>query len=223
MTIEEPVAVEQKWARISLLDRKDVQSMHDFAHHLGIEINELVDMQPKCWLIKGSYDEQFSSYKSRVDFAMSENRRALKILDDFSHVKPRLTSIQDDIEFLREWRTENEAFMDEYQRNYVISIIERLKILKLCFEQLVDEKIEGLEELRREFERNISILEPLGQRTHIWQPIETHTVTIRPAWVPSEWSSKEPRKAEVREFVSRRKCERCLKEEKVDFGSDLHF
>lgn len=39
----------------------------------------------------------------------------------------------------------------------------------------------------------------------------------------AEGSSFPPRKPEVLEFVSRRKCERCLKEEKVDLGSDLHF
>ena len=167
--------------------------------------------------------DNFQVTRTRVDLAVSDNKGALKILDDFSHVKPRLTSIQDDIDFLMGWRTENEEFLDEYQRNYVIGIIERLKMLKLGFEQLANEKIEGLEELSKEFERNSSILEPLGQRTHKWQPIETRTVPIKLAWIPPEGSSMEPRKAEVREFVSRRKCERCLKEEKVDLGSDLLF
>ena len=64
MTIEEPIAVEQKWERVSIPDRKEVQSMNNFAHILSIEINELVAMQPKCWLLKERYDGQFSSYKN---------------------------------------------------------------------------------------------------------------------------------------------------------------
>ena len=221
MAIEEPIAVEEEWAKVSVPDRKEVSSLNDFASHLSVEVGELMALQPKCWLLKEVYEKAFSSYKMRVDTAIGNNRRALIILDDFSHVKARLADIKNDIEFLRDWRTQNKEFMDEYQQNRVIDIIECLKTLKRGFEQLANEKIEGLEELRNKFERNKSILEPLGQCTHKWQPIEKSTVPIRSGWIPPEGSSFPPRKPEMLEFVSKRKCERCLKEEKVDLGSSL--
>jgi hypothetical protein len=92
-----------------------------------------------------------------------------------------------------------------------------LESLKVDFERFGDVRLEGQEELREKFEKNSSILEQLVQSTHKWIPLEEHSVTIRPAWDPPEGSSMEPRKAEVRKFVSKSKCEKCSKQHTGSF------
>jgi hypothetical protein len=87
-----------------------------------------------------------------------------------------------------------------------------LESLKLGFELVGNVKLEGQEELRKEFEKNSSILEQLVLSTHKWIPLEEYSITIRPAWNPPEGSSMEPRKAEARKFVSKSQCEKCSKQ-----------
>ena len=40
MILEEPIAVEEKWARVSVPDRKEVQSLNNLAQHLAVKIGE---------------------------------------------------------------------------------------------------------------------------------------------------------------------------------------
>ncbi len=113
--------------------------------------DSLIAGQPKCWLLKERYDNEFSSYKAQFEEAIGHNRRALRILDDFSHVKARLADIQNDTESLRELKTKNREFVDECMENYALKIFGRLGMLKIGFEKLSNEKLEGEEELRKEF------------------------------------------------------------------------
>jgi hypothetical protein len=54
----------------------------------------------------------------------------------------------------------------------------QLESLKLGFEPLGNVKLEGQEELRKEFEKNSSILEQLVLSTHKWIPLEEYSITI---------------------------------------------
>ena len=219
--IEESTAIKQKWAKASINDLQELRSIPDFANCLSSKINELITVQPKCWLLKERYDSEFSTYKSQVQSAVSSNRKALKLLEDFSRAKDRLLSSQEDIEFLLDWRTKNQELLDNYQQGYVTDIIEHLNSLKLNFQQIADEKIDGVDKLRSEFTNNISIFEPLSKSTHQWKPIETRSVTIKAEWIPRDASSIGPRKDQVQEFVIRRQCEKCLKVEKVNLSSNF--
>jgi hypothetical protein len=209
ITMEEFAAVEEKWANISVPDRQEVHSIKDYAIYLNAEIAQLIATQPKCWLLRESYDNEFLKYKEKVDYANRCNRRALRILEAFSKVKKKLKAIQNDIELLRELKTKNKKFINEWLENYILSVFGRLGMLKIGFEKLSNETLEGQEELRKEFEKNNSILDKLAQPTHKWKPLEKSTVIIRPEWIPPEGSSMEPRKAEVLEYVTHSKCEKC--------------
>ena len=68
MRFEEIIAIEEKWANVIIPDKNEVQSMTDFAKHLAVEIDDLMTLQPKCWLLKESYEQNFLLYKTRFDF-----------------------------------------------------------------------------------------------------------------------------------------------------------
>lgn len=217
MTVEEFAAAEEKWAKITVSNKQEVENIKDYAIYLSEEIAQLVDAQPKCWLLGENYDNVFSEYKAKVEEVSGSNRSALKVINDSTYATTRLISVQDEIETLRELDAENREFWDEWQKNYSIKILDKLESLKLGFELLGNVKLEGHEELRKEFEKNSSILEQLVQSTHKWIPLEEQSITIRPAWNPPEWSSMEPRKAEMRKFVSKSKCEKCSKQRTGSF------
>jgi len=223
MIKEEFAATEEKWEKISVPDRQEVRSIKDCSICLDAEIAQLVATQPKCWLLKESYNPEFSKYRAKVEEASLSNRRALRILEVFSTVKAKLGAIQNDIESLRDLKKKNREFIKGWLESYVLTVFGLLGMLKISFEKLSNEKLEGQEEMMIKFEKNSLILEPLRKHTHKWKPIETHKVIFKPEYIPPEWSSKKARKAEVKEYVTRRKCEKCLKEEKVDYSSDLHF
>ena len=186
---------------------------------MAVEIDELMTEQPKCWLLKEVYEKNFLLYKKRFDLAIDNNRRIFNTLDEFSHVSKRLSSIENDIEFLKDWQSRPKKFLSVNRYNLVINLIERLKMLKIGFNKLVDEKVDGLENLRKELMRNYSILEPFGETTHVWQTIEKRSLPTGSGWIPPEGSPFQPRKAKMLEFVTKRKCKKCLKEEKVGFNS----
>ena len=191
MTMEEFAAAEEKWAEITVSNKQEVENIKDYAIYLNEEIAQLVATQPKCWLLGENYDNVFSKYKAKVEEMSRSNRRALKVIDDSTYATTRLTSVQDEIETLRELNAKNREFWDERQKNYFIKILGQLESLKLGFELLGNVRLEGQEELRKEFEKNSSILEQLVQSTHKWIPLEEHSITIRPAWNPPEGSSSQ--------------------------------
>jgi len=215
--IEEFAAAEEKWAKMTVSSKQEVENIRDYAVYLTEEIAQLVATQPTCCSLGENYDDVFSEYKAKAEKVRSSNRRLLKIVDDRAYATARLRSVQDEIETLRKLDAKNREFWDEWQKNYAINILGQLESLSLGFALLGNVKLEGQEELRKEFEKNSSILERLVQSTHKWTPIEEQSITIRPAWNPPEGSSMEPRQAEVRKFVSKSKCEKCSKQRTGSF------
>lgn len=179
-SIEEAVAVKQKWAKINAVDLGELRSIHDFADYLTGKINGLVVQQPKCWLLKETYDQEFEIYKSQVQTALCSNRKSLKLVgEDFPRAKRRLQSVEEDIRFLLEWRLKEHERMDDYQKGEVAEIIGRLKSLESNFELVAKEKVGGVDDLKVRFEGNVSVLEPLLKSTHVWVPVETQRMVLK--------------------------------------------
>jgi len=211
-SIEVLAAIEEKWTKTSIPNMQELKSINDYAVCLQDEIQQLIATQPKCWLLKESYDKEFPNYKAKVENASRLNQKALSVIGDFSHAKSRLAKVQSDIETLSELYSKSKEFLDEWQKNYFARILEHLKTIKVDFEKLNIEKIEGQEQLKQQFEKNNSILNQLIISTHKWIPLEKRSIIIRKECNPLEWNPSENRKTEVREFVSTSVCEKCSKQ-----------
>jgi hypothetical protein len=217
MTMEEFAVIEEKWTKIVVSKKEETDCVKDYVIYLKAEVEELVATQPKCWLLKEDYDKAFSEYKTRVEEVSHSNRRALKIVEDICHSKDKLANVQNVIETLRELAAKNREFWDDWQKNYFMKILGYLDSLRAGFSVLSNVRLEGHEELIEDLENNALILGEIVLPTHEWIPLEKRTFTFKPEWNPPEGSSMEPRKAEVREFVSRSICRHCSKQRDDSF------
>lgn len=207
------VSVEKKWENVGIPTKEKIDDIRKTASYLRTKIPELNDSQPKCWLLKENYDHEFLLYKAQVEEAREHNMSALRLLKDFSSLEESARDVQDDIESLKEWQEKNRQWMDDEQSSHALNIFIRLDVLKRCFESISKEELEELERLRKEFEKNESVLDEIRKPTHEWEPIELQTVVAKPGWIARAESSLESRVAEERIFVAKRKCKKCLKEE----------
>lgn len=207
------VAVEKRWQNVGIPSKQEIEDIKNSANYLRTKISQLNDRQPKCWLLKESYDSQFSAFKAQVEETMERNRRTLTLFDDFSFVEERSKDVHMDIESLKKWQETNKKLMDSEQMSHALNILVRLDMLKRCFEQFNKRELEEIEQLRGEFEKNSPILERLAESTHEWEPIKKQTVITKPERIARPEGSLGSRPAEYSAFVVKRRCKRCLKEQ----------
>jgi hypothetical protein len=211
--MQEFVAAEQKWEKVGTPDKQKIEDIKKTMGYLEAEIPRLIVTQPKCWVLKEEYEREFSTYNTQVEEAAAHNRSARKLLDDFSFIDEKVTNLQRTIGYLKGLRKKKAHLFDTEQQSHAKNILEKLKMLKQRFTQLDERELEKLEQLQQEFENNDVRLNKIIKRTHIWKPIKKSTIITDPGRIATAESSLESRQPRTKEFVARKKCIRCLKEE----------
>lgn len=110
MVMEEFAAAEEKWAKVTVPNRQEVENIKDYTIYISEKIAQLVETQPRCWELGENYDNVFSEYKAKVEEVSGSNRRALKVVDDSAYAATRVASLRNEIETLRELVVNNREF-----------------------------------------------------------------------------------------------------------------
>ena len=207
---EEFETAKQKWSKVKVPAKKDLEKVEKMAIELRNELVHLRNTQPKCWEKPLDYPEVFSDYKEQVKNSVRKHRQALSLLEGFSRleVNSKRIDIQNSIDHCISVLKKGRKFLDFPRQRSAESIITSLQTKRYGFIQ-IGENLDRAEQLKSEIEGYKMELDQFKKDTHEKIAIEESTAIIEPGRVANPDSSLEDRPPRTERFVSKLKCSKC--------------
>ena len=174
--IQELNKMEKRWKRVNIPDKERLELIRKMANSLEARTIELDKEQPKCELLRESYDRKFSSFRLEVENTIERSEESLGLIDELRLIEKQLKKLFTDLHNLEKIAT-GKLPLPDYVSSRIFRLCLKLESFKRKSELWRNEDFKEIEQLADRFENVEKTLEKLTHSTHVWESLKPQTLT----------------------------------------------